>query len=606
MPDRIWAFRALRRSLSVAVAAIIFTASTDPAQALDVSVVGVDEALREQAEGGSLLFQQTTSEEPIQVRELVGIAQADYQRVLAILYEAGYFGAVISIKLDGQEAAEMSAVAPPNEIAQAVITVDPGRQFKFGKAEIDPLAPGSELPEGFRTGQPAGLSTITASASAAVSGWRDEGHAKAALSGQKITARHRDAEIDASLQVDPGPKLRFGKVTVEGQSAVRSERILEIAALPQGEVFSPEEQREATLRLQRTGAFRSVALLEDETPSDDGTLDFTARVTDSEPRRIGFGGDVSTIEGLSIRAFWMHRNLRGGAERLRFDAEIEGIGGDTGGTDYRLTARYQRPATFDEDTDFYLEAEIEQLDEVSFFSRQATIEGGIERFVSDEFIYQLGVGLRRGNTRDAFGANQYTLLLFPTSVTLDYRDDEFDARKGNYLLAEASPFIAIDGADNGLLTELDFRTYRSFGENSPLTLALRGQLGSVIGPGLSVAPSDFLFYSGGGGTVRGHGYQTLGVTLPSGERVGGRSFLGLSAEMRFRTTGSLGFVGFFDAGYIGEESIPDGSGEWQSGAGLGVRYATPIGPIRVDLAVPTSGEDDGTSFAVYIGIGQAF
>jgi translocation and assembly module TamA len=253
-----------------------------------------------------------------------------------------------------------------------------------------------------------------------------------------------------------------------------------------------------------------------------------------------------------------------------------------------------------------VEAELEQLDEPEFFVRQGTVEAGIERYVSENYSYRAGLGLRRANTRDAFGENQYTLLLLPTGATGDYRDDAFDARTGSYFDAEVAPFVAVSGADNGVLTTLDARKYWTFGEESPVTFAVRGQLGSLVGPELADSPADFLFYSGGGGTVRGQDYQSLAVTLPSGARVGGRSFIGLSAEVRLRTSGALGYVGFIDAGYIGEESFPDGSGEWHSGAGLGLRYATPVGPIRVDLAVPTSGDDGDSSFQVYIGIGQAF
>jgi translocation and assembly module TamA len=157
-----------------------------------------------------------------------------------------------------------------------------------------------------------------------------------------------------------------------------------------------------------------------------------------------------------------------------------------------------------------------------------------------------------------------------------------------------------------LQAQLDYRYYLTPGETGPVTLAFRGLLGSLVGPSLEDAPVDFLFYSGGGGTVRGHDFESLGVDVGQGDDVGGRSFFGISTEARFRTSGALGFVGFFDAGYVGRESYLNGSGEWQSGAGLGLRYATGIGPIRFDVAVPTSGDDNASSFYIYIGIGQAF
>ena len=272
----------------------------------------------------------------------------------------------------------------------------------------------------------------------------------------------------------------------------------------------------------------------------------------------------------------------------------------------RCPPRFERPATFNEDTDFYALASIEQLDEVNFFSRQADIEAGIERIASENRTYTLGLGLRTAETRDAFGENSYTLFTLPLSATFDYRDDKLNATSGYYLSASLTPFLAIDGADNGLRTYVDARAYRTFGEARPITFALRGQLGSVYGPDLSVAPADYLFYSGGGGTVRGQPYQALGVDLGNGNTVGGRSFLAIAAEARVKVTDAIGIVGFVDGGYIGEEEFYDGSGEWHSGAGLGLRYETGIGPIRLDIAVPTSGPDTDENFQVYIGIGQSF
>ena len=393
---------------------------------------------------------------------------------------------------------------------------------------------------------------------------------------------------------------------VTGNEDVRTQRILEIAGLPAGEVFSPDELRLAQRRLQRTGAFDSVALIEAEQIGPNDTLPITAQVVEAPKRRFGFGAELSSLEGLTLSTFWLHRNLLGGAERLLLEAEVSGIGGNSGGEDYRIAARFDRPATFNEDTNFYALAALEQLDEVNFFSRQFDLEAGIERIANENRTYGAGLGLRTAETRDAFGTNRYTLLTLPLSAEFDYRDNKLDAKSGYYARAELTPFLALDGADDGLRTYVDARYYRTFGTARPVTLAFRGQLGSVLGPDLSVAPADNLFYSGGGGTVRGQPYQALGVDLGGGNVTGGRSFLGFSAEARIKVRGNIGIVGFVDAGYIGEEEFPDGSGTWHTGAGVGLRYDTGIGPIRFDVAVPTSGPEVDENVQVYIGIGQSF
>ncbi|MGJ8616509.1 MAG: autotransporter assembly complex protein TamA [Sulfitobacter sp.] len=556
--------------------------------------------------GGSLLVEQTAEDANPSPQEVVAAAQADYGRLVAVLYDEGYFGPVVKITLDGVDAASIPPVNPPREIKQAVITIDPGPLFRFGATKIAPVAPGTEIPEGFAPGQTAGLSVLKETVSSGISGWRDLGHAKAALADQNLTARHKDRLISADLRLAPGPKLTFGPLNVKGNRDVRTARIVEIAGLPTGTVFSPEELKLAQARLRRTGAFNSAALIEAEKIGPNDTLPITAQITEAPPRRFGFGAEISTTEGLSLSTFWLHRNLLGGAERLRLEAEIKGIGGGTGGEDYKVAARFDRPATFNADTDFYALAKIAQLDEVNYFSRQLDIEAGIKRYANEKRTYTLGVGLRRAETRDAFGTNRYTLLTLPLSAEFDYRDNELDATSGYYAKASLTPFVALSGADSGLRTYIDVRGYKTFGTTRPVTFALRGQFGSVYGPALAVAPADYLFYSGGGGTVRGQPYQALGVDLGGGNVVGGRSFLGLSAEARVKVTDKIGVVGFVDAGYIGAEEFYDGSGEVHSGAGLGLRYATGIGPIRLDVAVPTSGPATNENFQVYIGIGQSF
>jgi translocation and assembly module TamA len=118
-------------------------------------------------------------------------------------------------------------------------------------------------------------------------------------------------------------------------------------------------------------------------------------------------------------------------------------------------------------------------------------------------------------------------------------------------------------------------------------------------------PADTLFWSGGAGTVRGQGYQNLGVDLAPNITVGGRSFLGLSGEIRAMITDSIQGVAFADAGFIGEDATGSGRSDWHGGAGLGARYFTAVGPIRVDLATPLD-DGAGSQFEIYIGIGQAF
>ncbi|MEP4980831.1 BamA/TamA family outer membrane protein [Ascidiaceihabitans sp.] len=540
-------------------------------------------------------------------QDVIAAAQADYARLVAVLYDRGYFAPTVSILIDGREAATLSPVQPPRQIGTVELRVTTGRPFVFGTARIAPLPQGTQLPEGFATGQTASTGTLQSAATEGTQAWRNAGHAKANVQSQSITAHHDTGRLDVDVTLAPGPRLRFGDLQITGNERMRTQRIIDIAGLQKGTVYDPAKLDLVATRLRRTGVFSVVALSEADTVTGGDQLDIIAQFAENKPRRFGFGAELSTQDGLSLSAFWLHRNLFGGAERLRIGADISGIGGDTGGEDFDLTVAFRRPATFNEDTDFYVDGQLSSLEEPNFALDRFSLEAGIHRYASAQREYTLGIGLDIADTTDAFGRRSYSILTLPLGAEFDYRDDSLNATDGYYANATLTPFLNLQGSANGLRGSLDARTYHSFGKAKRVTFALRGQLGFLVGPSLSEAPTDFLFYSGGGGTVRGHDFQSLGVDIGGGNTVGGRSFLGLSGEIRVKTGDKLSIVGFYDAGYIGSEEFPDASsGDWQTGAGLGIRYDTGIGPVRLDVGVPVSGPDTSGGAALYIGIGQSF
>ncbi|WP_299772967.1 autotransporter assembly complex family protein [uncultured Tateyamaria sp.] len=574
-----------------------------PSWALDV-VVRAPEALTEELRAASLTAGLLDEEGAVRSIDVISAAQADYARLIALLYDRGYFGPVISITVDGQEAAGLSPISAPQSVGTVIVTVEPGKVFSFGTVTVRPLAPGATPSPQVQSGETARVSALRDATSAGIEGWRQEGHAKASVGGQQITANHPAGQLNADVRLNPGPRLRLGRLDLEGDSAVREKRIREIAGWPSGEVFDPDTLDKVETRLRRTGTFASATLTEAETANPDGTLDVTAQITDRLPRRYSFGAEYGTTDGVSVSALWLHRNIFGGAERLQIDGEISGVGGDTDGIDFRLGAQLSRPATWRTDLEAVLLAEFEQRDDPNLFSRTGRLEFSTVYFASEDREYSYGLGLRRAETRDDLGERDYTILTLPFTAKFDRRDDPLNPTRGYYAEASVQPFVNIEGTSEGVLSTIDVRAYRKLGDR--VVFAVRGLLGSVAGPSIEEAPADFLFFSGGSGTVRGQDYQSLGVDLSPGVTIGGRAFAGISGELRVKTGDKFSVVGFYDAGYVGPESFIDGSGEWHTGFGAGIRYDTGIGPIRLDVAVPGSGPGDSSGVELYIGIGQAF
>jgi translocation and assembly module TamA len=596
--------------------------AASPALALDsveVNVIGIDDdnraAVTSAVEAASLAFR--SLDEPLESdADLFGVAVTDYARIIGGLYGEGFYGPAVSILIDGSEAAEIDPFNPPTQIGVITINVTPGPRFGFGALDVSPRPDsrqGTRLVKGFEPGRQARSGLIATAANTAVGEWRDEGHAKADVADQRIVARHDEALLDVTISLAPGPKLRFGTLTIDGDRDVSDKRVRQIMGFPTGEVYSPEELRDAVNRVRRTGVFATVSVAEADTPNPDGTLDYSMTLIEQKPRRFGFNVEFSSVEGLTLGGFWLHRNLFGGAERLRIEAQVQNLGGeqaglqDRGGEDYTASMRLTRPGTFGADNDAFTFATFESTDDPDYKEDSFVFGVGVTRYFSSRLFGEVSGGLRYSEVSDAFGDRTFKHAVLPSRLEWDRRDDPGDAASGFFLGVRATPYVGIDGSQSGAVGELDLRGYLGFGANNTTVLAGRVQLGSVVGSDLDATPPDFLFFSGGGGTVRGQKYQSLGVDQPNGETSGGRSFLGVSGEVRQLIRGTIGAVAFVDVGYIGEDSFIDENAGFHAGAGIGARIGTAIGPIRVDLGTPVSDFGDRfSSVELYIGVGQAF
>ncbi len=596
----------LRKNIRNTLAALVLAIAATPGHAetvIQFDVGNTSDDLRSDLVNGSLLAAARRNE-TTSTQELTAAARAEYAQLLGIFYENGFYGATISVRIDGREASTLAPLDVPETIETILVRVRPGPVYRFDNLAAGPRTSETELPLEFAPGEPAGTGAIRDTASVMIEGWRQESYAKAEIGEQRIVARHDTREVDVRLVVDRGPKLTFGTLGISGNKDVRTRRIRTIAGLEEGRDFDPDEIARAERRLRRTGSFRSVLVTEGETPTSDGTLPLEIAVVEQTPRRLGFGIESSTVDGVRLSAFWLHRNFLGGAERFRVDGEVAGIGGETGGVDYDVGVRYERPATPRADVDLFAELGFGKLEEPDYTARNTDFTLGFTRYATDELVVNFGLGYLYSEVEDADGTEIFNLVTLPLAAELDRRDDPLNPSKGIFLNVEATPFGGLSGSPSGMQTKIDARGYRTFGNVRPTTTALRLQFGSLIGPDLADAPPFYLFYSGGGGTVRGQDYQSLAVTS-GGDRSGGLSYAGVSAEARWTVTEAIQLVGFYDLGYISPDT-DFGDGSSHSGAGIGLRYQTGIGPIRFDIATPVRGETDASDFYIYVGIGQAF
>ncbi|AUH65123.1 autotransporter assembly complex protein TamA [Paracoccus zhejiangensis] len=575
---------------------------------LDVQVSGEDDGLSAKVKNTSLISA-ALSEGRTTGQDVLAAARADYARILGLMYDEGYYSTIIYITLDGVEAAEIAPLDAPQMVTNVAIRLETGPRFTFSRAAIDPLAPETEIPEGYAVGETGGTGVIKSAAVAGVDGWRNAGHAKADVGGQNIVADHNQNTVDSQIALAPGPTVTFGKLNITGNQRMNLRRLYKIAGFPEGTRFDPEEIEDVRKRLRRTGVFSAITLEEAETLGPGGTMDVNLTVVEQKPRRIGAGFEISNTDGAMVSAYWMHRNLLGGGERLRIDGEVSDISSDTSGLDGEFKLRIDRPATITADTTAYFETTVEQKREEEYDSDTGTVSFGLNHIFSDRLTADAAIEYSKSRVRDDNGTSHFEVIAFPMNVEWDRRDEPTDAKRGYWLSGDLVPFYGLEETGSGAQIEGEGRAYYSFGTDDRFTLAGRARIGTIVGSDIEDTPRDYLFYSGGGSSVRGQPYESLGVEVipgPDGPiETGGMSLANLSAEIRYQLREKIGLVAFADFGQVWTEGTFGGDSGNHSGAGVGVRYATPIGPLRFDIAGPVSGET-GNGVQLYLGLGQAF
>ena len=553
---------------------------------------------------------------------IIARAKGDYRRILAALYDTGRYGPTISIRIEGREAADLKVGAELPNNSRVVIEVEPGPTYEFGTAEIANQAPPPvdyddivDLPadEGFAPGQPARATVVRRAGKLAVEAWREQGHPKARVAGREASAIHPDRYLNVRVDIEPGPAARFGDVFVTGTERMDPDFVAYMTALPRGQEYDPDAIRRARVRLDRLGVF-STRRLEEGAVGDDGLMPVEVIVQERKLRRIGAGATASTLDGFGAEGYWLHRNLFGRAESLRLEASMGGFGTNfdadiMSSLDYGLAATFRKPGIFTPDTDLVLNAFARRETNETYTEEAVGGSALIDHFLTEQITLRYGAKASAANVEDAFGERDFVTIAALGEGTFDFRDDRLDPTEGTYFYGKVEPFHELRFGNTGVRLEAEARAYADFGTDGRSIVAGRLKIGSLFGSDIDETSPDQLFLTGGGGSLRGYAYRSVGVerSFPDGdETVGGRGLIEGSIEFRQRFGKSFGGVAFVDAATVSEDSFATFDEDVRVGVGVGFRYYTGLGPIRLDVAVPLNPGDDDGSYGIYAGIGHAF
>nr|WP_046861821.1 autotransporter assembly complex family protein [Microvirga massiliensis] len=608
---------------------------TPNAVVYDVVFEGVpDKGLEQSLRDASTLYR-LREEPPPDGTGVLRRAEADLPRLTDALWGAGYYDGLVTITVASVPVAGESRDNAAIRRAEALrgraivpvrIVVQPGQLFTISdvlvlSAETGAVFPPDVLPARvtrLKAGDPASSASVLAAEARIVDHFRSRGYPFAKIARRDPVVDHRSKTMHVSFFVDPGPVAGLGPVTVRGTQDVDPAVVRSFIYTEPGDPYSPKALADIRKSVSRIEALASVRVREAEALDAYGNLPLTVDVTERPPRLFGFGVQYSTIDGPGARVYWAHRNLFGGAERLRLDATVSATDSarsgapthkefdwsDIGG---RFSASFLKPALWGSRNDLLIDGYVYREVTEGYTARAVGGTAAIRHRFTDRFSIQGGIEAERGQASDVLGRIDYTLIGLPVGLTYDSTDSLLDPTEGFRVTASLAPYPSFFGSDPGIfIARGQASTYYALDEERSYVLAGRIGLGSITGAALDEIPANRRFYAGGGGSVRGYVYQSLGPRGPFDEPIGGRSLLEGSIEARIKVTDVIGIVPFMDAGTAFESSFPDFDETIRVSAGIGLRYYTGIGPIRVDVAFPLNRQHGDSTAALYISLGQAF
>ena len=532
-------------------------------------------------------------------------AHEDEALAVRLLYSQGYYDATALASLDQS-----------GDGLKAVLSVTPGKRYKIGDIVINA---GPTVPPGLvrdslplKTGDYIVAADVESAEANVGVKLPENGYPFAKVGERDILLDPATITGDYTLPVDVGPRGSFRGITTSGRKpAFGADHMKVISRFKPGELYDSRKVDDLRRALVATGLFSSVAVdpVRTNEPGPDGTeyVDLHVDQEAGPPRTLAGELGYGTGQGFRAEATWTHRNL--------FPPEGALIGKVIAGTQEQgVSGTFRRSNAGKRDKTFQTGVLLnhQNYDAYEAFTAGLNISWSRQStpIFQKRWTYTYGAEILLSNeqtTIDPATAEKRRLTYFigslPVQLGYDRSNDLLNPTKGFRANLRVSPEASLQGNVSPYVRgTFDLSGY--YPVSDALVIAARTRLGTISGASRDqIAPSRRV-YAGGGGSVRGFGYQELGPKDVNDDPVGGRSVNEFAVEGRYRF-GNYGVVAFVDAGQVYESAIPKFS-DIRYGVGLGGRFYTDFGPFRADIAMPINRQPGESKFTLYIGIGQAF
>ncbi len=432
-----------------------------------------------------------------------------------------------------------------------------------------------------------------------------QGYAFAKILKRDVFADQQNQNVIVLIEVETGPVTYYGPIKMTGLERVKESFILKKLKWQEGDLYNPAKTEKTQEALDLSGLFRSVNITQSELPVDGDLLELELNFIEAKQRTIGFGVNFNTQLGPGVSAEWEDRNIFGEGQKLGFRTDIW--------WDWQFgTLTYLIPDYKRQNQNLIWQLNYEQGHRKAYTERAVSLSAIIERRISKELSFSYGAMYKHLLSEHSEHNGTFNLFKTPLQLKWSSVDNILDPSEGASVHLSSIPsFQFLSPKFAYSINTLTTTYYKSLTEDKRHIFAAKLMLGSILGAGKRDIPPPERFYAGSQNTIRGYRYLTVSPIEWGHDHhykpIGGRSMFIYSLEMRSRLTKDFGLVGFWDIGNVYFDAVPDFKRRLLQSTGLGIRYYTPVGPLRLDIAVPLNRRRHiDNSLEIYFSIGQSF
>jgi translocation and assembly module TamA len=545
---------------------------------------------------------------------LIHRGRSDEKRILNVLKSFGYFSGKIRIKIAGHSIQNiLPSQISTSESSKVEIFISTGTLFLFDQIKLHGTNhPGLEdLSPALKPGDAAKGQSVLDAERELLARAKLAGYPHVRLGKRLLRVNRNKKTMDVVLTLIPGESVLLGDINIQGLEQVEKDFISNRIPWKIRDRYDPGVLEGFRSDLSGLDLFSSIKMTvpENNSSTDDGKepqlTPVNISVKEKPFRYFGFGGDFSTTDGLGLNAFWGHRNFFGRGEKLKVTGRLARIGQNAlSNINRRLVLDFQKPDFLSRKQNLLFNTELVEENPNAFKRKAISSSLGISRPVGKTFTFSIGATAEYSTIEDENGEDSFALFGLPMSLKQDTTRDLLDPKNGFRNEIRITPYTTAVGP-GGNFTKIKLGSKGYFEVTKGVVLAGRALVGSILGASTDDIPADKRYFSGGGGSVRGYAFQNVGPLDGADDPIGGRSVLEVGAEVRLRYK-NFGLVPFIDGGNVFDDEIPKFDQKLQWGVGLGIRYYSKLGPLRLDLALPINKRNSDDPFAFYISIGQAF